>query len=85
MYTYATEIITDVLSIVAYIFLFITRWHYSVMLEETKNMTPFNKNLKIIEFMFITLLDLPSILAALLLLVSWRTVKVYKFLNSVSI
>jgi len=85
VYTYATEIITDVLSIVAYIFLFITRWHYSVMLEETKNMTPFNKNLKIIEFMFITLLDLPSILAALLLLVSWRTVKVYKFLNSVSI
>lgn len=75
--------ITDVLSIVAYIFLFITRWNYRMMVEETKNMTQFDRNLKLIEFMFITILDLPAILVSALLLISWRTVKVYKFLSTV--
>ncbi len=83
MYRYAFEVITDVLSIVAYIFLFITRWNYRMMVEETKNMTQFDRNLKLIEFMFITILDLPAILVSALLLISWRAVKVYKLLSTV--
>lgn len=83
VYRYAFEMITDVLSIVAYIFLFITRWNYRMMVEETKNMNTFDKNLKLIEFMFITLLDLPAILVSALLLISWRTVNVYKYLGTV--
>jgi hypothetical protein len=82
VYRYAFEMITDVLSIVAYIFLFITRWNYRMMVEETKNMNTFDKNLKLIEFMFITLLDLPAILVSALLLISWRTVNVYKYLGT---
>lgn len=73
------------LAAVAYVFLFITRWNYRMMVEETKTMTTFDKNLKLIEFMFITILDLPAILVSVVLLLSWRTVKVYKFLSTVSI
>lgn len=83
VYRYAFEMITDVLSIVAYVFLFSTRWNYRMMVEETKNMNTFDKNLKLIEFMFITLLDLPAILVSALLLISWRTVNVYKYLGTV--
>ncbi len=83
VYRYAFEMITDVLSIIAYIFIFITRWNYRMMVEETKNMTQFDRNLKRIEFMFITVLDLPAIIVSALLLISWRTVKVYKFLSTV--
>jgi hypothetical protein len=73
----------DILSAVAFVFVFITRWHYSVMIEETENLPQLAKGLKRIEYIFITLIDLPSIIVSIILLLSWRAVKVWKFLNTV--